>query len=31
MKNVAQASRLRTVNAQPEAYATLILQLELRR
>jgi hypothetical protein len=31
MKNVAQASLLRTVNAQPEDYATLILQLELRR
>jgi len=31
MNNAAQASRLRTVNAQPEAYATLILQLELRR
>jgi len=31
MKNVAQVSRLQTVNAQPEAYANLILQLELRR
>src|SRR5205807_3912798 len=31
MKNVAQASRLRTVNVQPEAHATLILRLELRR
>jgi hypothetical protein len=31
MNNVAQASRLRTVNAEPKSYANLILQLELRR
>jgi hypothetical protein len=31
MNNAAQESRLRTVNAEPEPYTNLILQLELRR